>query len=87
MQHLTVLVYLFVCVCVCVCVCVYEWLSDPPSYAPPCPLCSWVEEFVSPPNHGHLALLNVLKDVLNCPDMPQHKNPKKAEVLDRAPVS
>ena len=49
--------------------------------------CSWIQEFVGPPNHGHLALLNVMKDLLDCPAMPQHKNPKKAQILNRAPVS
>jgi hypothetical protein len=46
---------------------------------------AWIQEFVSSPNHGHVALLNVLKDALNCPEMPAHKNPKKSEILTRAP--
>ena len=43
----------------------------------------WIQEFINPPNNGHIALFNLLKDFMEYPVMPSHKNPKKQEILAR----
>lgn len=51
------------------------------------PKDSWVEEFVNTPNHGHVALIDLIKDLADNPYSVPRKNPKKYAVLDREPVS
>ena len=48
---------------------------------------SWVQEFVSTPNHGHVALIDLIKDLADNPYSVPRKNPKKYAVLEREPVS
>ena len=48
---------------------------------------SWVHEFVSTPNHGHVALIDLIKDLADNPFSVPRKNPKKYTVLVREPVS
>ena len=49
--------------------------------------CSWVEEFVSNPNHGHVALIDLIKDLADHPLSVPRKTAKKYAVLTRDPVS
>jgi len=46
----------------------------------------WVKEFVSSPNHGHVALIDLIKDIADFPTTIQRKHSKKYTVLDREPV-
>ena len=47
----------------------------------------WVKEFVSPINFGHVALLNLIKDLIDNPtETPAAKN-RRHEILERGPVS
>ena len=48
---------------------------------------SWVQEFVSTPNHGHVALIDLIKDLVDNPYSVPRKNPLKYAVLEREPVS
>jgi len=48
---------------------------------------SWVSEFVSTPNHGHVALIDLIKDLADNPYSVPRKNPRKYTVLEREPVS
>ena len=48
---------------------------------------SWVEEFVGNPNHGHVALIDLIKDLADHPNSVPRKNPKKYTVLNREAVS
>lgn len=48
---------------------------------------SWVEEFVGSPNHGHVALIDLIKDLADSPYSVPRKNPQKYKVLERDPVS
>ena len=50
-------------------------------------VCRWVEEFVGNPNHGHVALIDLIKDLADHPTSTPRKNTKKYAVLDREPVS
>ena len=47
---------------------------------------SWVEEFVGNPNHGHVALIDLIKDLADHPISVARKNTKKYAVLTRDPV-
>lgn len=47
---------------------------------------SWVEEFVGNPNHGHVALIDLIKDLADHPTSIPRKNAKKYAVLHREPV-
>ena len=38
------------------------------------------------PNHGHIALINLLKDLVQNPDTTQRKNHQKYSLLDRGMV-
>lgn len=49
------------------------------------PSSSWVEEFVSSPNHGHIALIDLLKDLIQYPGLLSMTH--KYIVLQRNPVS
>ena len=51
------------------------------------PSDSWVEEFVGSPNHGHVALIDLIKDLTDSPYSVPRKNPQKYKVLERDPVS
>lgn len=46
-----------------------------------------MEEFVGNPNHGHVALIDLIKDLADHPTSTPRKNTKKYAVLDREPVS
>ena len=46
----------------------------------------WVKEFVSSPNHGHVALIDLIKDIADYPTTILRKNSKKYSVLEREPV-
>lgn len=46
--------------------------------------CSWVEEFVSKPNHGHIALIDLLKDLIQYPGLLTTRH--KYSILQRSPV-
>ena len=48
---------------------------------------SWVEEFVGNPNHGHVALIDLVKDLADHPASVPRKNSKKYTVLHRDPVN
>ena len=48
--------------------------------------CRWVEEFVGNPNHGHVALIDLIKDLVDHPTSIARKNTKKYAVLTREPV-
>lgn len=48
---------------------------------------SWVQEFVNTPNHGHVALIDLIKDLADNPYSVPRKNPRKYTVLEREPVS
>ncbi|CAI8018876.1 Formin-like protein 3 [Geodia barretti] len=47
---------------------------------------SWVEEFVGNPNHGHVALIDLIKDLADHPISVPRKNGKKYAVLNREPT-
>ena len=47
---------------------------------------SWVKDFVNSPNHGHVALVDLIKDIVDNSSTITRKNPKKYAVLDRDPV-
>ena len=49
-------------------------------------LYSWLPTFVASPNHGHVALINLLKDLVQNPDTIQRKNHQKYSLLDRGMV-
>lgn len=51
------------------------------------PKHSWVEEFVGSPNHGHVALIDLIKDLTDNPYSVPRKNPQKYKLLERDPVS
>ncbi|KAL5473808.1 hypothetical protein EMCRGX_G028364 [Ephydatia muelleri] len=46
---------------------------------------SWVEEFVSAPNHGHIALIELAKDFVDHPHSIPRKDPQKNALLLRDP--
>lgn len=46
---------------------------------------SWVQEFVSTPNHGHVALIDLIKDLADNPYSVPRKNPRKYALLERDP--
>jgi len=48
---------------------------------------SWAQEFVSTPNHGHVALIDLIKDLADYPYSVPRKNPRKYTMLERDPVS
>ena len=52
-----------------------------------CAVYRWVEEFVGNPNHGHVALIDLIKDLADHPNSVPRKNAKKYTVLNRDPVS
>ena len=39
------------------------------------------------PNHGHVALIDLIKDLVDSPNTIVRKNPEKYRILDRDPVS
>ena len=45
-----------------------------------------MEEFVGNPNHGHVALIDLIKDLADHPTSVPRKNTKKYAVLERDPV-
>lgn len=45
---------------------------------------SWIEEFVRSPTHGHIALIDLLKDLIQYPSLLNAT--KKITVLQRNPV-
>ena len=45
-----------------------------------------MEEFVGNPNHGHVALIDLIKDLADHPISVPRKNGKKYAVLNREPV-
>lgn len=47
---------------------------------------SWVQDFVSTPNHGHVALIDLIKDLTDSPYSVPRKNPRRYTVLERDPV-
>lgn len=47
---------------------------------------SWVKDFVSTPNHGHVALIDLIKDLTDSPYSVPRKNPRRYTVLERDPV-
>ena len=48
---------------------------------------SWVKDFISTPNHGHVALIDLLKDLADSPQTVPRKNSRKYAVLERDTVS
>lgn len=48
---------------------------------------SWVKDFISTPNHGHVALIDLIKDLADTPDSIPRRNSRKYSVLERDPVS
>lgn len=48
---------------------------------------SWVKDFISTPNHGHVALIDLVKDLADTPHSIPRKNARKYSVLERDPVS
>ena len=50
------------------------------------PHYSWVEEFVGNPNHGHVALIDLIQDLADHPTSIPRKNTKKYGVIERDPV-
>jgi len=56
-------------------------------YVLPIPPSSWAQEFVSTPNHGHVALIDLIKDLADYPYSVPRKNPRKYTMLERDPVS
>ena len=47
---------------------------------------SWIPTFVASPNHGHIALINLLKDLVHNPETVPRKNQQKYSLLDRGLV-
>lgn len=47
---------------------------------------SWVKDFISTPNHGHVALIDLIKDLADTPQTIPRKNQRKYSVLERDPV-
>jgi hypothetical protein len=48
---------------------------------------SWVKDFISTPNHGHVALIDLIKDLADTPQTIPRKSGRKYTVLERDPVS
>ena len=48
---------------------------------------SWVSEFVGLPNHGHVALMDLVRDLFLHPNPVLRKKTRKYRVLDRNSVS
>lgn len=48
---------------------------------------SWVKDFVSTPNHGHVALVDLIKDLADTSHSVPRKNTRKYAVLERDQVS
>lgn len=46
---------------------------------------SWVKDFISTPNHGHVALIDLIKDLADTPNSLPRKSGKYS-VLERDPV-
>ena len=47
---------------------------------------SWVDDFIGMPNHGHVALIDLIRDLADSPQTLPRKSSKKYGVLERDPV-
>ena len=47
---------------------------------------SWVKDFIGTPNHGHVALIDLIRDLADTPQTLPRKRSSKYNVLERHPV-